>query len=669
MPHYRFYNNVNTLCITVPELVECGVSEMYIWKKTKEHRKGLINTWPHHKEGREVFIHYHGIADKYRLLIDNKICQGVSADRHTASGDFIDNLITLDKDRTFINEFRFADNSPIEPAKLPEMYKKCAILNLVNVANLATASQYGFKNMPSFWSFILEQIRNTGLKMPNQSYFSLKRKAIEYREKGPIVVIDGRTGNNNTQKVSEQVEQILLNLFARDNKPYFVKVWNQYDAFITGKQPMVCMKTGEIIKPEDICDKSGNRIIISKSTVYNWITKPYNQAAVDKVRTSGLEYTSKHRPHVMRHAPVYAFSKISMDDIDVPFKMHDGTRVKAYQIFDVTSGAVVGSAFSRDKNRDLFVDALRNMFTTILINGWKMPAEIEIEQHIANTFKDDLLRAGELFPFVRFCRGANPQEKRAEGKIKRKKYSVQSEREGFQYRPFARLESNRMNEDKNKKRYTYQEIVDNEWKDIATYNDQVPTQKDVAKNYPGMTRKQIIEQCQHPNLTTPDMHVLAWYVGNKKETSIRRGMYVTVCDEKYMLPDPEVLTKLNNYGVIASYIQTGKTIDKVYLYQDGHYICECKLAKDFNESQFERTDDDLHIMHQQQAYIAKHDKMIKERRDWAQELKYELMIEDTETPITKETETIKEPVFSDASEEERLLIEKFGRGNARNNYK
>ena len=252
------------------------------------------------------------------------------------------------------------------------------------------------------------------------------------------------------------------------------------------------LNTGEILNPEALKDQFGEPLHISRSTVYNWIRKPFNQATVDKVRMSGLDWSNAHKVYVKREAPHFALSKLSMDDIDVPFKMEDGSRVKAYQIYDVCSVAVVGAAFSKDKNRDLFVDALRDMFVRIIANGWKMPGEIEVEQHIANTFKEDLLKAQELFPFVHFCRGGNPREKRAEGFIKRKKYSVQNAREGFQRRPFSRLEANRMNEDKNKKRYTYKEIVANELADILTYNNQIPTTKQAKKEHGGMTRMDIL---------------------------------------------------------------------------------------------------------------------------------------------------------------------------------
>lgn len=674
MPHQRIYNNNPVFCITISKLVDCGVSEDTIRSGIKRDKKNNQNNWPYHKEGNDIFLHYYQLSDKYRLLIDNYYCNGKPAEQFTASKNFIENLIPSEKDRKTLNDYHYTDGTPIVPAKLPDLYKKCAILNLVNIANPKIAAQYGCKNMPDFWKFLLEQIRNTGIQMPNKSYYSLKKKALEYRKDGAEVVIDGRTGNNNAQMVTPLVERLLLNLFAKDNKPYYIKVHQQYINIITGKATLTDMQTGEIFNPADFVDSKGRKLMISRSTVYNWIMKPYNRRAVDKVRLSGLDNSAKHRPHVRRHAPEFALSKITMDDIDVPFKMPDGSRVKAYQIFDCASGAVIGAAFSKDKNRDLFVDALRNMFTNIIVNGWKMPGEIEVEQHISNTFKDDLLKAKELFPFVTWCRGGNPQEKRAEGFIRRKKYSVQNDRLGFQRRPFGINESNRLNEDKNKTRYSYQEIIDNEWKDIATYNNQLPTDKFISKKYPGLTRDQILRNHQNPVLNNPDHHIVAWYVGHKSEAMIQRGSYVMYKDEKYLLPNPYVLKSLNNNPIIKSYIDTGDTIDKLYLYQDGKFICECSLDITFNESKVERTQEDIDIMRKQQQDIARYDHMVATRRDWAQELRVELETEAEEVAEVAEVTEVetkpneiktKEPDLSDMSVEERLLVEKFGNSSFR----
>ena len=43
-----------------------------------------------------------------------------------------------------------------------------------------------------------------------------------------------------------------------------------------------------------------------------------------------------------------------------------------------------------------------------------MPAQVEVEHHLVNNFADGLMKAGVVFPFVRWCNPGNSQEKRAE---------------------------------------------------------------------------------------------------------------------------------------------------------------------------------------------------------------------------------------------------------------
>jgi hypothetical protein len=78
--------------------------------------------------------------------------------------------------------------------------------------------------------------------------------------------------------------------------------------------------------------------LITAATVNNWLRRKWDNLNVaDKKRNSELYWAVKHRPMAMRHAPNYSLSKLTMDDIAIPFKRPDGSRVWAYQIFDTQS--------------------------------------------------------------------------------------------------------------------------------------------------------------------------------------------------------------------------------------------------------------------------------------------------------------------------------------------
>ena len=62
MPEYRnipinapCYSEVaqvgdRTLCVTVPEMVECGISESYLKLSISRQRNNEVTFWPHHKD-------------------------------------------------------------------------------------------------------------------------------------------------------------------------------------------------------------------------------------------------------------------------------------------------------------------------------------------------------------------------------------------------------------------------------------------------------------------------------------------------------------------------------------------------------------------------------------------------------------------------------------------
>lgn len=123
----------------------------------------------------------------------------------------------------------------------------------------------------------------------------------------------------------------------------------------------------------------------------------------------------EQRPHVHRENPEYSFSKVSFDDRDLPRKLKDTKqRPKAYYAYDVASQCVVGFSYSRKKDTELVVDMFRNMFRLIDRQGWGVPAQVEVENHLMSQWKEGFLKAGEVFEFVRFCAPQNSEEKYAE---------------------------------------------------------------------------------------------------------------------------------------------------------------------------------------------------------------------------------------------------------------
>ncbi len=455
---------------------------------------------------------------------------------------------------------------------------------------------------------------------------SLERVYKKYKRDGYYSLIHKNYGNTNALKVTEKIEKLLLGIYWMETKPYQASVLDIYLMFLAGRQVIedVNTKTGECrnLNPADYYDENGIPITISERTISNWIAKKWENAnASDKERNSDLWWTAKRRPYNHRHAPIYSLSKLTMDDIAIPFKRPDGTRVWAYQVFDTQSTAVIGRAYSVDKTVNLLIEALKDLMYLCVRNDWGMPGQMECEQHLANTltgtgntdddtFEADLLTAGTLFTNVTFCRGGMPISKRAEGFIKQKKYQHQAKREGFLRRPFARLEANLMNQDHNPRRYTLKNIIKNEESDINDYNNSPHPDQEL---YPGKTRWQVFIENINPNLPKPQLPVLAYHIGECNEKSeIHNSQWVEVATKRFMLPNPKVMRLLTGTTVQAYYFP-GDNVNEVYIYQNKRYICTCQSLEKYNEALVERTDEDVRIKHEHDKYTAQFDRITSDR--------------------------------------------------------
>lgn len=450
---------------------------------------------------------------------------------------------------------------------------------------------------------------------------SLRRKAVQYQKEGYNALISGKFGMQNALLVTDTIESIIISLYCLPNKPYVERVHELYLEFLNGEIEIVNVKTGEIFDRKD-CFKKGKPIELSVPTIWNYITAPKNELIIKKYRNGAYDFNHKMRPHVNRTAPVFSMSKISLDDRDIMHtKLHDGSKVMAYYAFDVMSGAMIGIAHSKSKNHELYLDCIRNMFlfTTALKLG--VPLQMEVEQHLVSDFKEGLMKAGNLFPFVRWCNPTNSQEKGAEHLIGIKKYGVEKDNNQNVGRHYSRRDSNRVtlqkifdaeNNNYKEAKASFEEIVANEMQEQIAYNNQQHSNK---KKYPGQTRLEVFMNNINPDLPKLDPAQLARYIGNHTATSIRRSQYVTVQYGKYQLTSPQVLKKLkpNNYNVDAYYMPNeDNEITEVYIYQEGHLIDACKPVPTFNTANAEWTEADVQGYKDATKYISEFDKMVRD---------------------------------------------------------
>ena len=621
----EFYDNV--LCIEAAWLVDTGIisydtiRNLIRSKKIEQKRIG--------GNGRSALIEYKSIPEPYRSKIIEKIGNPEKFEKYKFFKEY------LQPDRKAIEYFanyRMQNGKILSVEKAKEYHTNLMfIVASDSVANDTKARRSAMGGSKAgIWqsiSTIVNELQTEYNHSLPTHYLRLKDRVKSYKDGGLESLIHRNFGNQNSRKVVEMLENLILSIYIMKNKPYVSMVLDIYMEFLSGKIDIIDMSTGEVYNRNDFYYHSkGTYLTISEATVSNYINDPKNRAIVDSKRNDAHYFNGIHRPHHHRRIPDFSLSKISMDDRDLVQIMKDAKgstlRVKAYYVYDVTSGALIGYAHSKSKDTELFIDCMRNMFQFLVRNNIGIPMEAEVEHHLVNQFESDMMKAGVLFPHVRWCNPGNSQEKRAEHFIKGKKYGFEKRYNDGVGR-YHLTEANRPKQDKEwnengmeikEKAFTYERIVADDIHTINKYNNDLHPNQKLHK---GMSRMQVLKSRLNRNLAEYKEEIISRFVGFKTETSIRRNQYCVAFNDKYMLPSVESLSRLkpNNYSVTAYYIpKENGEIDKVHLYQDIDYIATCDKLIRYNEATCEQTEDDRNAYLEQSKFVSGFDKMIRDGR-------------------------------------------------------
>lgn len=239
MPQYRnipfnstCYSEVATpgeqvLCVSVPELIESGVSESYLKRALSGQRTGEMFCWPHHKEGREVFVHFDGMAAKYRELVKRVICRGVDAAlwvENRAAEELNRKLEGVKKGLRMMVEVsagdltRLSDMQLFVPTDVQRIARAAGWLRLWRRMDVKTARKYGFASVKEVQAEMFKQCLNEQIqgfvKFPKaiNSERVLDRKAREYAADGLDCLVGGYFGNVNREKMNGRTHAILMQL-------------------------------------------------------------------------------------------------------------------------------------------------------------------------------------------------------------------------------------------------------------------------------------------------------------------------------------------------------------------------------------------------------------------------------------------------------------------------
>lgn len=611
----------NRLCISYSELVDSGIMTSANYNSLTYRKKVKVVRRGGGASDCCALIAIDSLPSKYKEAVEKKYPGG---DEIRIKAWVLSNY-EMDQAAIAFFHDRSKTGIDLDEKKKREYIINASVLNCcIKLYERARDSQrlFGGKYNWDMMAKTIETLREElGHTLP-MSTLRFRKKVNDYKRGGYGCLISGKFGNQSARKVDYKTKQLVRGLAVLPNKPYNSNVHEMYISFVCGELDVYDPKTGELFNPDDFTDKNGDPKSLSESTINNILNEPATKMLIEKSLSSWSTFMHEQMPYMHRHSGHFSLSQITMDDVDLTRKLKDTKqRVHAYYAYDVVSQCVIGASYARKKDERLVVDCFRDMFCLIACNGWGIPAGIEVENHLMSQYKEGFLKAETVFQFVRFCAPLNSQEKYAEPLNGAKKRSViHKNHEGIgrfygkgkwrqEYKKISD-ETNELYEDK--EYFTWEQLVADDRKDNEEWNNTLhPNQK----MYPGMTRWQVLEANINPNLLPYDARTLAYHIGERVETSIRRNSTVRVAHEDWWLSSTSVLERLdpNNYKVTACYLPDDEgSPQEVFIYQKGKYIDTVEKVNTYSRVMAEQTEEDQAAFVEQQKKIAKFNKYVED---------------------------------------------------------
>lgn len=208
-----------TLCVTVPEMMKCGVSENYLKRSVSGHRNGEISCWPHHKEGKAVYLHYDGLKPTYQATIRGTLMDGLTPevwyDRNGRMSHIEERLrpylLLSANDEAYFDTARYPNGAKLPSDTQEKAREACRWLSFLARSGRKTEiKKLGYPTSKELYDDVAFLFKNRGVQLPT-AYGKLRQKIREYAEYGPSCCLDLRgQGNKNAAKVYDEEQTAVL---------------------------------------------------------------------------------------------------------------------------------------------------------------------------------------------------------------------------------------------------------------------------------------------------------------------------------------------------------------------------------------------------------------------------------------------------------------------------
>lgn len=374
----------NIICVTIPELVKCGISEKYTKLALNLQRQGKVVCWPHHKDGNKVYIHYNGIKEKYQELIRSKICNGEEVDKWLAKSRIEKQFELSPADDTFLFEFRFHNGSGLDPVKINKYREACKVLFLLKryIKKEDVKRDFQLDVFP-FYDQVIEIIKKRKISLPT-SYSRLNQRLNQYIKEGASSVISKKFGNKNTAKIGKTGKG------CRYNDELAQKVISVIVEAASQPQNHTLKRITEITNS---VTRAHSMEPISLTTVWNILNNNGSNHAIHIAGTRGMrEYNNSQTMQVKRKRPEMPLQMVSIDGWDVELlyqetyidksgrsKTDYNKRPMVVVVLDPFLDYPIGYAIGERETADLIRQANRDaiLHARELFGDWYRPLQVQ----------------------------------------------------------------------------------------------------------------------------------------------------------------------------------------------------------------------------------------------------------------------------------------------------
>jgi len=258
MPTY--HNNI--LCTTRDELTACGISASYVNRALAGQRKGEVYCWEHHKEGKQVYIHYHSLKEKYQILIKAVHCNNLEPEVYLKQqqqekatavfenlADQVSLLVSSNPE-----EIKYLTETKLyTPTEVHQLARAAGWLRLINEYDVKKARKLGFKSVNDFRAEVFKRCLNEQTANPALIRFkktlitnvrTLVKNAVEYKNNGITCLIHKGVGNVNREKTDTVMHAKLVKLASEPVKYSWEDVALMYnDWAISNSKPQITVST------------------------------------------------------------------------------------------------------------------------------------------------------------------------------------------------------------------------------------------------------------------------------------------------------------------------------------------------------------------------------------------------------------------------------------------